>query len=104
MINQYNKAIRDKIPEIIDKTGKSYSVKTLSDGDFLRELEKKLHEEVTEYYEDRHVEELVDVIEVIYRIAELRELTLSDLESIRIRKREERGAFSKNLFLVEAEN
>lgn len=101
---QYNKAIRDKIPEIIEKTGRKYSVKTLSDGDFLRELEKKLHEEVTEYHESRHVEELVDIIEVIYRIAELRELTLSDLESIRIRKREERGAFNKNLFLVEAEN
>jgi predicted house-cleaning noncanonical NTP pyrophosphatase (MazG superfamily) len=70
----------------------------------LTELEKKLHEEVTEYYESRHVEELVDIIEVIYRIAELREISLTDLESIRIRKREERGAFSKNLFLVEAEN
>ncbi len=101
---QYNKAIRDKIPEIIDKTGRKYSVKTLSDRDFLTELEKKLHEEVTEYYEGRHVEELVDIIEVIYRIAELREISLNDLESIRIRKREERGAFSKNLFLVEAEN
>jgi predicted house-cleaning noncanonical NTP pyrophosphatase (MazG superfamily) len=100
---QYHKAIRDKIPEIIDKTGKEYAVKTLSDGDFLTELEKKLHEEIKEYYGNRHVEELVDVIEVIYRIAELREVSLDDLESMRIRKREERGAFSKNLFLVEAE-
>ena len=101
---QYNKAIRDKIPEIINKTGRKYSVKTLSDRDFLTELEKKLLEEVAEYNEGGRVEELVDIIEVIYRIAELREISLNELESIRIRKREERGAFSKNLFLIEAEN
>ena len=79
-------------------------MKTLLDGDFLMEFEKKLHEEVTEYYESRHVEELVDIIEVIYRIAELRGISLNDLELIMVRKREERGGFGKNLFLIEVEN
>ena len=41
----HNKAIRDKIPEIIKKEGHSCNVKTLSDEGFLAELEKKLSEE-----------------------------------------------------------
>jgi predicted house-cleaning noncanonical NTP pyrophosphatase (MazG superfamily) len=48
MIIQYNKAIRDKIPEIIDKSGRKYRVKTLSDTLFLIELENKLQEELRE--------------------------------------------------------
>jgi predicted house-cleaning noncanonical NTP pyrophosphatase (MazG superfamily) len=46
---EYNKAIRDKIPEIIQKDGYSCNVKTLSDEAFLVEIEKKLSEEVIEY-------------------------------------------------------
>ena len=36
---EYNKAIRDKIPEIIQKDGYSCNVKTLSDEEFLEHLE-----------------------------------------------------------------
>ena len=61
----YNKAIRDKIPEIIKNSGNSSVVKNLSDEKFLVELEKKLKEEVEEYLENKSVEELTDIIEVI---------------------------------------
>ena len=37
---EYNKAIRDKIPEIIKKDGYSCTVKTLSDDEFLVEISK----------------------------------------------------------------
>ena len=69
---EYNKAIRDKIPEIIQKDGHSCSVKTLSDEEFLEHLEKKLSEEVAEYQNDKNPEELADILEVIYRIAQLK--------------------------------
>lgn len=49
----YNKAIRDKIPQIIEESGRSCNVKTLSDDEFLIEIEKKLSEEITEYQKDR---------------------------------------------------
>ena len=38
----HNKAIRDKIPEIIEKSGSKCNVKTLSDSEFLEKLEGKL--------------------------------------------------------------
>lgn len=97
----YNKAIRDKIPEIIEKSGHSCNVKTLSDAEFLAEIEKKLSEEVNEYQNDHNPEELADILEVIYRIAQLRGVTKEELENIRIRKVLERGAFEKNLFLID---
>ena len=98
---QYNKAIRDKIPEIIQKDGHSCNVETLSDEKFLEQLEKKLSEEVAEYQNDKNPEELADILEVIYRIAQLKGVSKEELEKIRIKKSEERGGFDKNLFLID---
>ena len=97
----HNKAIRDKIPEIIKKDGHTCNVKTLSDKEFLVELEKKLSEEVLEYQNDKNPEELADILEVVYRIVELKGLSKEELEKIRIKKVEERGSFEKNLFLTD---
>jgi predicted house-cleaning noncanonical NTP pyrophosphatase (MazG superfamily) len=98
---QYNKAIRDKIPEIIQKDGHSCNVKTLSDEKFLEHLEKKLSEELAEYQNDKNPEELADILEVIYRVAQLRGVSKEELEKIRIKKSEQRGRFDKNLFLID---
>jgi predicted house-cleaning noncanonical NTP pyrophosphatase (MazG superfamily) len=98
---KYNKAIRDKIPAIIQKDGHSCSVKTLSDEQFLEHLEKKISEEVAEYQNDKNPEELADILEVIYRVAQLRGVSKEELEKIRIKKSEERGGFEKNLFLID---
>ena len=97
----HNKAVRDKIPEIIQNDSHTCNVKTLSDEDFLVELEKKLSEEITEYQNDKNPEELADILEVIYRIAGLKGLSKDELEKIRIKKVEERGSFDKNLFLID---
>ena len=98
---QYDKAIRDKIPEIIQKDGYSCNVETLSDEEFLEHLEKKLSEEVAEYQNDKNPEELADILEVIYRIAQLKGVSKEELEKIRINKSKERGGFEKNLFLMD---
>lgn len=97
----YNKAVRDKIPDIIKKDGYSCSVKTLSDEAFLAELEKKLSEEVAEYQNDKNPEELADILEVVYRIAKLNGISNEELEKIRVKKVEKRGGFEDNLFLID---
>jgi len=99
----YNKAIRDKIPEIIEATGNRYLIKKLADPEFLVELEKKLSEELKEYNASRSTEELCDIIEISMRIAELHGVSNPELERIRKEKYVERGGFCKNLFLVEVE-
>lgn len=97
----HNKAIRDKIPKIIEQSGKKCNVKTLSDEEFLSKLEDKLNEEVAEYQSDKNPEELADILEVIYRIAEIRGISNEELEKIRAKKKNERGGFEKNLFLID---
>ena len=97
-IIKHNKAIRDKIPEIIKESGNVCNSVTPSDEQFLIELEKKLVEELTEYQESKNVEELADVLEVIYRISNLKGF---DLDKARLEKIEKRGKFEKNLFLVD---
>ena len=100
---KYNKVVRDKIPEIIEESGKKYSLKQLDDTSFLAELEKKLIEEINEYSESKDVEELADLLEVIYRISELRGVNSDELEKIRRDKAEKRGKFASNLFLIDSE-
>jgi len=101
LVQVYNKAIRDKIPEIIRALGKDCEIKTLSDEDFLLEMEKKLLEEVNEYGESGSIMELADVLEVVYKIATLRGVDKEGLESLRLQKLIERGGFQKKLFLVQ---
>jgi predicted house-cleaning noncanonical NTP pyrophosphatase (MazG superfamily) len=96
----YNKAVRDRIPEIIRKTGKECQITSLSDDDFLPELEKKLQEELDEYMESKSLEELADIIEIIHRLVELNNSSMTKLELIRQDKKKERGGFEANLFLL----
>ena len=95
----YNKLVRDKIPEIIKASGKKCDAEVLTDKDFLYMLDKKLGEEVKEYQESHEVEELADVLEVIYAIAETLGVSKKQLEDIRVEKAEKRGAFEKQILL-----
>lgn len=97
----HNKAVRDRIPEIIRNSGAECNVRKLSDEEFLKALESKLAEEISEYQKSSSVEELADILEVIHRISELRGMTHDELESVRQKKAEQRGAFSENVFLID---
>lgn len=100
MAEKYSKAVRDLIPEIIKLSGRKCVVRKLSDVNFLPELENKLKEELEEYLESKKLEELADILEVIYRIAELRGASKEELEALRAHKRNEKGGFQRNLLLV----
>ena len=97
----YNKLVRDRIPEIIENNGGKCATEILSDADYLKMLDAKLGEEAAEYHKDQNLEELADLLEVIYAIAIARGYTISDLERIRAAKASERGAFEKKILLKE---
>ncbi len=97
----YNKLIRDRIPEIIAKNGQTARVRVLTDEEYLTKLDEKLGEELAEYLADGNVEELADLLEVIYTAALARGTTAEQLDAIRRKKAEERGAFAEKLLLEE---
>ena len=95
----HNKLVRDNIPEIIKQAGKIPVTHTLPDDEYLSELDKKLNEECAEYQADKSIEELADMLEVMYAIAEARGWSVSELEAVRREKAEKRGAFERRIFL-----
>ena len=99
MTKHHNKLVRDKIPEIIEKAGKKAYTHILSEEEYITELDKKLGEECAEYQADKSIEELADMLEVMYAIAEARGWSVSELEAVRREKAEKRGAFERRIFL-----
>lgn len=81
----YNKLVRDKIPEIIKKDYQSCDIEILSDDAYLTMLDAKLDEELAEYHADQNLEELADLLEVVYAAAIARGYTIKDLESLRLK-------------------
>ena len=98
---KYNKLVRDRIPEIIEASGKTCVTEILSDKAYLRLVDAKLDEELAEYHSDQNIEELADLLEVIYAAAMARGYTLEQLESVRAAKAEKRGAFANKILLKE---
>ena len=98
---QYHKLVRDRIPEIIEATGKTCVTGILPDDVYLRMVDAKLDEELAEYHKDQNIEELADLMEVIYAAAIARGYTLEQLEQVRAEKAAKRGAFTKRLLLKE---
>lgn len=101
MVKTYNKLVRDHIPEIIEASGNTCVTEILSDEDYLRMIDAKLDEELAEYHKDQSIEELADLLEVIYAAVVARGSTLEQLEQIRAEKAERRGSFAQRILLKE---
>ena len=95
----YQKLVRDRIPEIIEKSGKTCSVRRLSPEDYLQSLRTKLSEELSEYLESGELSELADLLEVLLATAEAEGYTKEELEAVRRQKAEARGGFRERLLL-----
>ena len=98
-MKEYNKLIRDKIPEIIEAAGKQCRVEVMNEEEFIDALDQKLDEELAEYQADKSLEELADLLEVVYAVVVARGYSVEELESVRKEKAEKRGGFEKRLRL-----
>ncbi len=99
MSKVYNKLVRDKIPEIIERNNQKVDYTILTDLEYIIELDKKLNEEIAEYQEDKDIGELADVLEVIYAICMARGISEEELLEVRSKKAEKHGAFQNKIFL-----
>lgn len=45
----YNKLVRDRIPEIIENNGKTFTTRILDEKEYIEEVSKKTQEELAEY-------------------------------------------------------
>lgn len=101
MKKTYNKLVRDKIPEIIAGNNQTCKIEILSRENYIKLLDEKLNEECAEYQIDKSIEELADILEVVYAIASAKGISKEELEGVRQEKAEKRGGFTKRIFLNE---
>ena len=99
----YHKLVRDRIPEIVKNEGKIVSTQTLTDELFRIALSDKLQESITEYSADPSAVGLVDILEVIYAIAQSKyDLSHLGLEKLRVERLIERGGYDNHTLLIES--
>ena len=96
----YNKLVRDHIPRIIEETGGKAEIRILADEEYRIFLEKKLDEEVGEYHREQNAEELADILEVVFALAENIGCSRQELMEIYQRKHDARGGFADRCFLI----
>ena len=99
----YNKLVRDKIPAIIAAQGEMPHIRILEQEEYLRHLESKLDEEAGEFHRDKTAEELADILEVVFALAEANGCTKEELMEIYRKKHDARGGFEKRIYLISKE-
>ena len=95
----YDKLVRDRIPEIIERSGNHCEVEVVSNEVALEYLYKKLNEEVSELLEDKNLEEIADVVEVLFAIGKKYGYSEEDILSKRAEKKAKSGVFDDNIVL-----
>lgn len=98
-MKQYNKLVRDLIPEVIKEDGKECDIVIAEKEELAELLELKLQEEVNEYLADKNLEELADVMEVLFGLASNLGYSEEDLLKKREEKLKARGGFKKGIVL-----
>jgi predicted house-cleaning noncanonical NTP pyrophosphatase (MazG superfamily) len=92
------KLVRDKIPQIIRSKGVEPVIYTAGNEEYRTRLRDKLREEVEEFLaSDSDPEELADILEVLYALAEQAGTDRQQLEELRAAKAEERGGFAERI-------
>jgi predicted house-cleaning noncanonical NTP pyrophosphatase (MazG superfamily) len=128
-VKQFNKLVRDKIPQIIEKSNRKVFSKILSDEEFIKELITKRNEESLELDDairkgkiSNIVEEMADVLLVEETIAKISRIhsnpktcslisklrkkyhiSLNKLKTVYNIKNKEKGRFDKRIFLIQTE-
>jgi len=101
---RYNKLVRDNVPDILEKKGKRVLFSRANSSEYKLKLKEKLKEETQEYIIDGAPEDLVDVLEVVYALAEQSGLSKQKLEKLRKAKAEFKGTFDKRTILKEVKD
>lgn len=98
------KLVRDNIPDIIRESGQTPIYRKLNQTEYREYLNEKLLEEIEEYMEENQIEELCDIVEVIYALIDTLNVTREEFERIRMKKATNNGKFEKRILLIEVKD
>jgi len=99
----YEKLVRDRIPEIMDREGVRYEVGTLDREAFREALLAKVVEEAEELRaaagRGEVVKEIADVYEVLDALMALERIDAGEVREAQTARRRDRGGFERRLLL-----
>jgi predicted house-cleaning noncanonical NTP pyrophosphatase (MazG superfamily) len=96
----WKKLVRDNIADVIREHGGDPHTYEADDREYAARLRDKLTEEVCEYLSSGELEELADLLEVAYALAQLRGFDPARLEQVRAGKAARYGAFTRHVILI----
>jgi predicted house-cleaning noncanonical NTP pyrophosphatase (MazG superfamily) len=101
---EYNKLVRDSIPEIITADGLSVETRELTEKEVVEELLKKAVEEANELAEAQGTEEITkemsDVLEVLHSLSDRLGISMEVVEQMRQIRAAKRGRFENGTYLI----
>jgi len=107
MRHDYNKLVRDRIPEIIQNSGKRFSVEIMTEPEYRQALLEKLVEEAMEARQasaEEFVTEIADLQEVIAAILNVWQISPELVWQVQCKRQVERGGFEQRLKLLWTED
>ena len=99
MLTMSEKLVRDWIPWIIRSQVRDCECRVADDDEYPVMLIDKLDEEIAEFKAERNLEELADIMEVLFALAKEMGYEESDLIEENARKRGERGSFEDRIVM-----
>ena len=104
MNRSYNKLVRDKIPQLIEESGRSYTSRTLDEKEYFDALIDKVIEEIEEYRISGLEEEIADVYEALDCLIELKGYEPMHIDYLQLIRKEARGSFKEKILLINVED
>lgn len=98
------KLVRDKIPELIMRAGRRPVFRRAKGSELKAYADQKILEEAKEFAKSQQIEELIDLLEIIYFRLQLEGVSVQEAHNLMARKRHERGGFEGGVVLHSTES
>lgn len=97
---EHQKLVRDRIPEIIEASGRKAEIRILDSDEYREQLYRKLREETEEFLESGETAEICDILEVIEAIAAEKGVSMEALQILKEQKASRNGRFERRILLI----
>ena len=101
---EYNKIVRDKIPEIIRGSGRTCEYKILGESEVKDALKEKLLEKAQIFLKRPSEDELSDIYELLDAIVETFEYEPLHIDYLKIQNKANKGTYSEKVFLISVDD
>lgn len=98
--NIYNQLVKDNVPKILKEKGSKPHTRTLNDEEYISELEISLDEYVARYTETGGMNELADIVELVYAIAKVKGYDQNKFNALLADRKKKYGGYDKRTYLL----